>query len=313
MSLLSTLAKAAIGMAVAKQVSKVIGGSKGRKTVQQQGGGLTDILGQLTKGKQQAGSGGGLGDILGSVLGGGSSSQQSGGLGDILGQLTKKQGGSAGGLQDILGQLTGGGQQAPSINPSAQSGGNPLESILGGILGKTVGGGRAQQQSGGLGGLLDALTKNSSAPAQSNSDAGGLGGLLNQAMNRFGEPEVKPTPQQDQAAGYLLSAMIQAAKADGAIDEAEKEALFKSMGDDISQEEANFLNEQMVKPVDPEGLAASLPANLRQQAYTMSLLVIDLDSQKEAEYLHRFATALNLPHDSVNAIHQQMGEPSLYA
>ncbi len=319
MSLLSTLAKAAIGMAVAKQVSKVIGGSKGRKAVQQQGGGLTDILGQLTKGKQQAGAGGGIGDILGQVLGGGAAKQQSsGGLGDLLGQLTKKQGASAGGLQDILGQLTGG-KQAPSINPNAQAGGNPLESILGGILGKTVGGGAAQQQSGGLGGLLDALTKSSSAPepaghnAANTCDAGGLGGLLNQAMNRFGEPEVKPTPQQDQAAGYLLSAMIQAAKADGAIDEAEKEALFKSMGDDISQEEANFLNEQMVRPIDPEGLAASIPANLRQQAYTMSLLVIDLDSQKEAEYLHRFATALNLPQNSVNAIHQQMGEPALYA
>jgi len=307
MSLLSTLAKAAVGMAVAKQVSKVLGGSKGRKQAPQ-GGGLTDILGQLTKGRKQAGAGGGLGDILGQVMGGGgAANQQSGGLGDILGQLTKKQGGSAGGLQDILGQLTGGKQQAPT----AQASSNPLEGILGGILGKTVGGGAAAQQSGGLGGLLDALTKKSGG-AQA-SGAGGLGGLLNQAMNRFGEPEQQPTAEQDQAAGILLSAMIQAAKADGAIDEAEKEALFKSMGDDISQEEANFLNEQMVRPIDPEGLAASIPPALRQQAYTMSLLVIDLDSQKEAEYLHRFATALNLEHNAVNAIHQQMGEPQLYA
>jgi len=308
MSLLSTLAKAAVGMAVAKQVSKVLGGSKGRRQAPQ-GGGLTDILGQLTKGRQQAGAGGGLGDILGQVMGGGAAKQQSGGLGDLLGQLTKKQGGSAGGLQDILGKLAGG-QQAPAINPSAQAGGNPLESILGGILGKTVGGGAAQQ-SGSLGGLLDALT-NKTGGAQS-AGVGGLGGLLNQAMNRFGEPETQPTAEQDQAAGILLSAMIQAAKADGAIDEAEKEALFKSMGDDISQDEANFLNEQMVRPVDPEGLAASIPSGLRQQAYTMSLLVIDLDSQKEAEYLHRFATALNLEHNAVNAIHQQMGEPALYA
>ena len=68
MSLLSTLAKAAIGMAVAKQVGKVMKGRSGQTQVSQ-GGGLSDILGQLTKGKQQT-QGGGLGDILGSVLGG---------------------------------------------------------------------------------------------------------------------------------------------------------------------------------------------------------------------------------------------------
>lgn len=334
MSLLKTLAKAAVGMAIAKKVSQVIGGSKGRTQAQvPQGGGLSDILGQLTKGQQQAGSTGGLGGILGQVLGGGAATQSSsGGLGDILGQLTKKQGGSAGGLQDILGQITGGraassnstsggnggilgqiiggGQQVPA--QPAQSA-NPLEGILGGILGKTMtGGSTAGGTAGGLGGLLDALTKQAGGAAGA-SGAGGLGDLLNQAMSRFGEPETQPTPEQDAAAGLLLSAMIQAAKADGAIDEAEKEALFKNLGDDITQDEIDFLNQQMVKPVDPEGLAASIPAGLRQQAYTMSLLTIDLDNQNEANYLHRFATALGLDQNTVNALHQQMGEPMLYA
>jgi len=89
--------------------------------------------------------------------------------------------------------------------------------------------------------------------------------------------------------------------------------LFKNLGDEITQDEIEFLNQQMVRPVDPEGLAATIPAGLRQQAYTMSLLVIDLDSQDEANYLHRFASALGIDQNSVNALHQQMGEPLLYA
>jgi len=334
MSLLSTLAKAAIGMAVAKQVGKVMKGKGGQ--ARQQGGGLGDILGQLTKGKQQS-QGGGLGDILGQVLGGGAQAQQQGGgLGDILGQLTKQGGGSAGGLGDILGQITGGraapsnntsggnggilgqilggGQATPAVQPGA-TGGNPLESILGGILGKTVTGqATAGGTAGGLGGLLESLTKQATgAGAAGAAGAGGLGELLNQAMSRFGEPEQKPTPEQDAAAGVLLSAMIQAAKSDGVVDEAEKEALFNNLGDEITQDEIEFLNQQMVKPVDPEGLAASIPPALRQQAYTMSLLVIDLDNQNEANYLHRFASALGIDQNTVNALHNQLGEPQLYA
>lgn len=297
MSLLGTLAKAAVGMAISKKVSQVIGGSQGRSRGQMpQGGGLSDILGQLTQGKRQASGNGGLGDILGQVLGGGRQSS-GGGLGDILGQLTQKQGGSTGGLTDILGQLAGGGSS------SRTTGGNPLESILGGMLGKTLAGGSS---SGGLGGLLDSLT------LQGGGSAGGLGGLLNDAMSRFGEPATQPTPEQDAAAGILLCAMIQAAKADGAIDEEEKEALFSSLGDEVTQDEIDFLNQQMVKPVDPEGLAAQIPPSLRQQAYTMSLLTIDLDNQNEANYLHRFATALGLDQRLVNDLHQQMGEPQLY-
>lgn len=106
---------------------------------------LDKILNSITGGKvsevatQSESGGGGLGDILGQLSGG---SHSGGGLGDILGQLTGG-GHSGGGLGDILGQLTGGGN----------SGGGGI----GDILSKITGGAREQQQRNGGGGLMDLI------------------------------------------------------------------------------------------------------------------------------------------------------------
>ena len=105
MSLLKTLAKVAVGIAVAKGV-----------------GGLM----KKGAGGQQAptGSGGGLGDLLGQ-LGGGAAGGQSGGvLGDLLGQLggqatRGQQDGSAGGaLGDVFGDFIGDGAKQTQNNES---------------------------------------------------------------------------------------------------------------------------------------------------------------------------------------------------
>jgi hypothetical protein len=41
-------------------------------------------------------------------------------------------------------------------------------------------------------------------------------------------------------------------------------------------------------------------------------MAIDLDSGDEAQYLHKLATAYGMQPQQVNAIHDQMGKPSLY-
>lgn len=110
---------------------------------------LDKILNSITGGKvsevapQTESSGGGLSDILGQLTGG-HNSGSGGGLGDILGQLTGGQSsGGGGGLGDILGQLTGGG--------NAGGGG------IGDILSKIAGGAQEQQQRNGGGGLMDLI------------------------------------------------------------------------------------------------------------------------------------------------------------
>lgn len=312
MSLMGTLAKVAIGIAVAKGVGSMMGkkasagtGSGGTfggpNSPGAGGGGLGDMMGEVLGGRgatrtsapQGGGTGGGIGDLLnelGNYAPGGSGQPRSGGqsgggqfggtggggLDDLIGSLGGGQGG--GGLGDLLGGLLGGVQ-----GKAGQAGGGSLGDLLGGLLGGAASGG-----------------------------GGGFGDLLNQSLGNRGEPDATPTPQQNAAAGLMLVAMIQAAKADGKVDAAEQKKLLGNLGD-ITPEEKRFVEAQLAAPVDPGGLARQVPQGLEAQVYMMSLMAIDLDNRNEAQYLHKLATAMGLDKQVVNQIHAQARAPALYA
>ncbi len=303
MSLMKTLAKVAIGVAIAKGVGAMA--SKGRAS--SGGGGL---LGQLG-GQSGSGSGGGLEDMLGSVLGGRStqsgSSGSAGGLGGLLEGLSQSStpsGGataarSQGGLDDLLGGLAG---QAGDADGG-------LMGALGGLLGGAGAGGAL----GGLMGQKDAApiesNKNKKSASHSKNSKNSFAEQLNRSL--AGE-EPEPTPQQEVAAGLMLRAMIQAAKCDGRIDDAERQKLLGKLGD-VSAAERDFVNAELAAPIDIQGLARQVPKGLEPQVYAMSVMGIDLDSQAEAQYLNDFAQALGLGKADVNNIHAQLGVPALYA
>lgn len=317
MSLMGTLARVAVGIAVAKGVSSMMGkkatagtggaGSGGAfggpNSPGRPGGGLEDMMGEVLGGKRggttqasapQGGTGGGIGDLL-KELGGyapGGTGQTHGG-----GQVGRSAGGG-GGLDDLIGSL-GGGQ-----------GGGGLGDLLGGLLGGTQG--KAGQAGGGsLGDLLGGLLGGAMGGAASGG-GGGFGDLLNQSLGNRGEPDATPTPQQNAAAGLMLVAMIQAAKADGKVDAAEQKKLLGNLGD-VTPEEKRFVEAQLAAPLNPDGLARQVPQGLEAQVYMMSLMAIDLDNQNEAQYLHRLATAMGIDKQMVNHIHAQAGAPALYA
>ncbi len=276
MSLMKTLAKVAIGVAVAK----------GMKSMSSGGG----LLGGAKRTSSD-----GLQDMMGSILGGGTGQSKrstaggaTGGLGGLLEQLTGAQttsrtksrsrsaSTSSGGLSDLLGQLGGG------------SGG------LGGLLGGLAAGGAA----GGIGALL--------------TGSQGFGAKLNSSLTNQGEPDVEPSASQEALAGLMILAMVQAAKSDGEIDAVEQEKVLSNLGE-VSPQEAAFVNAALEAPLDVEALAAQVPEGLEAQVYTMSLMAIDLDNQHEANYLHALAQALGLDQSEVNQIHAELGAPALYA
>lgn len=283
MSLVSTLAKVAVGVAVAKGVSSLARsasqGAPRRGGATAGGGSITDMLGSMVGG--QPGNAGGLGTGAG------------GSLADMLGGLTAggASGRSGGGLADMLGGMMAG---------AAPGGANPMDA-----LGKMLGGGQGGM-AGGLGGLLDQL----GGAAAAGGVAGGLGSLLNQSFQQ-GAPSRAPTVAQEQQAALLLRAMIQAAKCDGRIDQAEKDALTRHLGD-VSAEEARIVEASFNAPVDVDALANDTPKGMEAQVYMMSLLGLDLDSQAEAEYLDALARKLGIDPKTANAIHEKMGEPALY-
>lgn len=294
------------------------------------------ILGSLLgNGALSKGSGGNvLGNILGSALGGAQQQQTQGGgaLGDILGGLISggQKNTSGGGMADILGGLLGGGggrSQQPTGN-SADLGG--MADILGGLLG---GGGSSQQQhapsGGGMGDLLGSLLGGGSQNNAGLGGAGGLGGLLGGALTKYAQTQNQkaPNPSHDNCdhlpigvdhaqatdhATLIIRAMINAAKSDGNIDEAEQEKVIGKLGD-VSQAEADFVRSEFRAPLDVDAFVKSIPRGMEQQIYAVSLMAIDLDTNKEAHYLDQLASGLRIEHQLANQIHEQLGAQKIYA
>lgn len=293
MSLMKTLAKVAIGVAVAKGAKSMMErGSKGASSPVGKTGGLGGLLGGLMEqsGGQAGGSrphggahspgartGGGLEDMLGGLLGGSGAARSPAG------------GGLPGGLGGLLEQLGGG----------SKGGSGGLGGLLGGLA-----------SAAGAGGLL-AGTKDTLKQRPERVDRN-FGDVLNSQFDATPEPEIEPSQDQEAAAALMLAAMIQAAKSDGTFDADERDRLLSKLGE-VDAEEAAFVNAQFEADVDIDGLVRQTPNGMGPQIYAMSLLGIDLDTQDEAKYLDKLAKAYGMKPAEVNDIHAQMGVPSLYA
>jgi uncharacterized membrane protein YebE (DUF533 family) len=176
------------------------------------------------------------------------------------------------------------------------------------MLGSVLSGGGSQ--SGGLGGLLDGLA----GSQLQQGGGGGLGGLLNQAMGGQvgGQKMPDPTAEQNTQAEILLRSMINAAKSDGEVDREEQKKILEHLGE-VSQDEIDFVQNEMAQSLDVDAFIRSVPRGLEQQVYVMSLLGINLDSQAEAQYLDRLGKGMGISSDVANQIHDKVGLPKLYA
>lgn len=240
----------------------------------------------------------GLGDLLGAVLGG-RGGAAGGGLGDILGGALGGQASRSGGLGDLLGGVLGG----------AARGGGGLGDVLGSVLGGARSGGR-----GALGGAGMTLLATLAMAALRNWNRTGSGGLGLTGGGAPGElPEEMAALTSPESGQLVLQAMLSAAKADGAVDEAEIQRILGEIDDDgISPAEKEFLTAELRKPLDLAALVAAVPDTATAaQVYGASLLAIDLDTEAEVAYLHQLAAALGLDAATVARLHELTGAPAL--
>ena len=284
------------------------------------------ILGSLLgNGGLSKGSGGSvLGNILGSALGGSQNQQTQGGgmLGDILGGLigSGQQSTSGGGMADMLGGLLGGGQRQ-----------QPTGGGMGDLVGSLLGGGQASSNNnnGGMGDLLGNLLGGGSQNSSGLGGSGGLGGLLGGALTKYAQTQNSeaPNPSHDNCdhlpiganqteatdhAALIIKAMINAAKSDGNIDKAEQEKVIKKLGD-ITREEADFVRSEFNAPLDANAFINSIPKGMEKQIYAVSLMAIDLDTNKEAHYLAQLAKGFGISPQLANNIHSQLGAPKIFS
>jgi uncharacterized membrane protein YebE (DUF533 family) len=136
---------------------------------------------------------------------------------------------------------------------------------------------------------------------------------LNSTFDANTEPAIELTADQEAIAALMQRAMIQAAKSDGNLIDAERDKLIGQLGDDVDSKEAAFVQPEMKAPFDVDALVVQVPNGMGPQVYAMSVIAINLDSQVEAQYLHKLAQGLRLSVYTINDVHAQLGVPSLYA
>jgi len=212
--------------------------------------------------------------------------------------------GGGGGLGGLLGSVLGGGAAGGGSRPGAGGGLGDMGALLGG----SSGGG--QRSGGGLGGLLESIAGGGAPNAGAAPSGGSFGDMLNSALQ--GNKPAAPSQSHEDQARLLIRAMITAAKSDGQIDQTEQQKIVEHLGDDMTEEERQFVISEIQSPFDPDGFIRDVPSQAAQQVYMMSLMGIDLDSQAEAKYLDSLRSKLGLSKDISNAIHAQLGAPTLY-
>lgn len=220
------------------------------------------------------------GGVLGSLLAGALGGTGGGGIGGILGEVLNQAGRAAGGEQNLA---LGG---------------------LGALAGALLGGGR-RSVGGAMGGGVMAL----------------LGAMAFQALQAKGASRQVPlglrapqTPVEEveleRRAEVILKAMINAAKADGRIDEGEIGRIVGRLQEEGADPESqHYVLAEMQRPLETEPLfaAAKDDPELAAQIYGASLMAIEVDTVAEKVYLEKLGSGLGLAPEMTRRIEEMVG------
>ena len=181
-----------------------------------------------------------------------------------------------------------------------------------GSLAGMLGGGRGGMGGGGMG-MLAMLAIQALRSSGQGQSAGVAGMMPGQPDGDDGDPR-RAIPEEaisDQATELVLKAMINAAKADGQIDEAERRQIMaKASEGGAGQEEIDYLEQQLAAPMDTEALMPAAGNKvLGAQVYAASLLAITADTPAERDYLRDLAQRLGLEPATVAKLHQHLNVP----
>ena len=215
---------------------------------------------------------------------------------------------------DLLEQLLRAGQGSATPQGAGQGGLGDLGGLLGGLLGGGAGGAGA----GGLGGLLGGLLGGAGGgmPQQGRSSGTNYAALASLGMmafqayqawqrNQASAPQQTPQTVDQLLAGpeieahshAVLRALIAAAKADGRIDQQERQMISAEIGRHTDDPDLQlWLDDEVAKPLDANEVAQSAtndPA-IAAEMYLASVMLVDDQQDAERAYLDELAAALNL-------------------
>ena len=208
-------------------------------------------------------------------------------------------------LEDLLGVGSGSNQAGGGgVFGGDQTGGSTSGGSAGGTLGQQNTG--TPSGGGGLGDLLGKALKELEGGESGRPQAGNAGN------NPFGQTPQKPQIIQSDQSAIYIRAMIQAGLSDGRLDEQEQQAIVQKVGN-MGQQEQNFIRAEMAKGLDVAGFIQSVPRGIEEEVYAVSLMAIQLDNHKEAEFLDAIAQGLRITRQQSNSIHDRFGVKRLYS
>lgn len=124
--------------------------------------------------------------------------------------------------------------------------------------------------------------------------AGSVGQVVSGTTEALGG---RPGAEMSEAqAKLLIRAMIEAAKADGAID-AEERAKIMDFLTDATAEEQSFVEAAMAAPADLAGLVADVSDGMKAQVYATARMAMRADTEAESAWLDQLAAGLGLDPD----------------
>ncbi len=184
---------------------------------------------------------------------------------------------------------------------------------IGAALGVLLGGGIK----GGIGGALMAILGTAAY------DALNKGKTIQEKMANQRDQNLpvgmRPPETEDEAdelekrSLLALKAMIAAAKADGQIDQRERERILDKLDEagagDIMRD---FVAKEAASPLDIDALVGEVPdQQAAAQVYAASLLAINVDSPAEKAYLRTLSSKLGLDEQVVANLHNVLGSPTI--
>ena len=220
---------------------------------------------------------------------------------------------------DLLEQLLRAGQGSMRQQGGGSASSQDPLGGLGGLLGGLMGGGTGSSAGGGLGGLLGGLLGGGSPMGGSTQTRSGggtnyaalasLGMMAFQAYQAWqrsqaSAPQQAPRtvdllsgPDVEDHSHAVLRALIAAAKADGRIDDAEKQMISTEIGKHTDDPDLQqWLDEEVARPLDANDVALSAtndPA-IAAEMYLASVMLVNDQGEAERNYLDELAVALKI-------------------
>jgi uncharacterized membrane protein YebE (DUF533 family) len=214
-------------------------------------------------------------------------------------------------LTRVLGALLGGATQPPRRRRRTTS---PFGAALGGRSSQA----QIVRALAGLAGVaIEAMTRNQgqAAPQPAPMPAPrpapaptAPGRRMPQTGSPYVAPAEAPHAAEDSENLLLIRTMVAAAKADGAVDAAERAAVARQLdAADLTAEERDFVLADFDAPLTPEALAAQAgDPMLRARLYAAAVAAMGEITPPERAWLDRFAKALGLDRKAASAIEERL-------